>query len=195
MHTISSLFCMLRRYLKFGCTSEKQSSCTRKPFKFHSAAYAVAFSALGRGFIRATYLVEQSLCHFLSFTLILLPWGHTPLLAPQNCRCLTESEWEILNSAMNWILAFLGLLLDSCWRSRVWKGIVYKLEKALMSQMQHWVRLKLTLDHSNFHSCTKQLQKALWPTENLASEGKMTSYLALHSKRWVTPAAWFGLCS
>lgn len=63
---------MLRRYLKFGCTSEKQSSCTRKPFKFHSALYAVAFSALGRGFIRATYLVEQSLCHFLSFTLIIV---------------------------------------------------------------------------------------------------------------------------
>jgi len=67
---ISNLFCMLKRYLQFGCTSEKQSSCTRNPLRFHSALCTVVFGAPSRGFIRATYFVKQSLSHLLSFTVI-----------------------------------------------------------------------------------------------------------------------------
>ena len=80
---------MLRGYLKFGCKSEMQSSCTRKPFKFHSALYAVAFSALGRSFMRAVYSGEHSRKGRGD---TLLSW----FLELQVER--TESEREILNS-------------------------------------------------------------------------------------------------
>lgn len=173
---------MLKRYLKLGCTIEKQSSCTRKPFKFHWALYTVAFSLLGRVFIWATHLVRQSLSHLLSFTLfvvekavdfaLLFSWGHFLFPAPE----ITAGEdW---GWAGNCEFSCEGSFTESTSWASLWLLLEFICSRRYCLWIRKWERL--TPSHSSFSSHTKQLQEPGWLTENLVSEGKMKSHLDLY---------------